>query len=130
MQFLKISSVVLWAAALSFSPAPASAGYGKYGTNVQYFACAQFSLISEKSCCIGEIDVETKTCMGTQYYFSGKMTHTVPISACAGACGGAESLYVNWPASNGRYANTSYPNNLGNCLNGNIFYIAPCSTCQ
>lgn len=120
---LLVLSGALWVGALTFAPAPASAGNGfwaKYPTEVDYFSCSTYESISEYTCA----DPDS----GLSVTFYGRMKNTIPLSACAGSCNGTQNLHVVFNPGNGRKIND--PLMGGQCMGGFLLYLTPCSTCS
>lgn len=117
-KILAVMSMSLWAAALTFSPAPAQAAKGKYPSNVPYFSCSQYATITPVTCKDGE--------GYTVAVFYGKMTNTIPLSMCAGSCTGSEALLVENNPGPGRKSTYS----ADFCGAQYILDFSPCTTCS
>lgn len=120
-KILGVLSLSLWAAALTFAPAPVDAAIGKYSTVVNYMSCSGYQSISTVGC---TVECDDTGCQ--RYQFVGKMTNTIPLGACAGACNGTEDLLVMSNPGNGRKTAAWY----ADCLNGKLLSYGPCSTCS
>lgn len=113
-----VLSISLWAAALTFTPAPADAGFwARYPSIVSYFACANYATMSSQQCLNSNQDVIT---------FTGYMSQTTPVTSCSGSCNGSVSLIVAKNPGNGR---KQLIDDYGQCLNQYILWMQPCLTC-
>lgn len=120
-KMLGVAAVSLWAAALLFTPAPADAWLGIYPSASRYFACSGWTSVYG-SCVFGPPGEEDTI------YWTGKMTNTIPLSACAGSCSGTENLLCEANPGNGRKTAGTTP--YGQCAGKYILEFATCNNCS